>query len=246
MCAEYEIRKTKREIAQALGESVAEEIGGAYWPRVRLFSPAPVAKSVDGRLQIETRSFSLKPRTVPYSTFNARLFDWDERKGGLVRIFDKPTWRKPFAHGRCAVPIDGFVEPIYVGERAGSMVEFRESSGATLFAAGLFESSLDRGTGELYDGFALVMDVASDFVRDVGHHRQPVFLSAAAAREWLETEAPAEELLRWLARSQDRPRLEVRIDRAMARGWEKRASAFEKKAARESEIERLIAASGKK
>ena len=237
MCAEYVIRKSKAELQRSLGIPVTTDEGRTERPRVRLFSHAPIVLSEGGRLAVEYFQFTLKPPSTKYSTFNARLADFDERARRAVPLYEKPTWKKPFIDRRCLVPMTEFIEPIYAGAHAGQMVEFSDRENETLFAAGLYEKSTDLRTGELYAGFAIIMTFASEFVRKVGHHRQPVFLRPSAFREWLEEDETPEERVQLLGRAQLDLNLTVKTDRAMAKGWEKRASAFKVKADREAKAE---------
>ena len=239
MCAEYEIRKNK----QAIEESLQQEFEGGDFPyqkRVKLFGAAPVLTGAHGVIQMIEMRFSLKPAFFKYSTFNARLLDYDERRNSVTRIFEKPTWRQPFQSGRCLIPMDGFIEPIYHGEHAGEMVEFRDRSDGLMLAAGLWAKSVDPKEGRDYLGFSIIMHTPDAVVKKVGHHRTPLFLPATAAEDWLLGDMSQEERFELLLKQRQALDLLVRCERKMARGWDKRIPLVESKFAAEKNSEAMI------
>ncbi len=241
MCAEYQINKQPVEIREWLkrhGESDSSD----YRPRVKLFSHAPIVYGEEFR--IESMSFSLKPPAMKFATFNARLYDFDDRTHRIVPMGEKRTWKKPLAESRCLVPMTGFVEPIYTGDHAGEMVEFEDTIQDMIFAAGVYEVSVDPKSGANYRGFSIIMDQPNDFIRSVGHHRQPVFLKDSAFEQWLSADLDSAGAMKVLATERLSLSLKVKTGRKMAKGWEKRIAAFQEKAAREAEIEALLKSAG--
>ena len=239
MCAEYEIRKNERSIE----ESLQLELEGGDFPyrnRVKLFGAAPVLTGVDGAIQMREMQFSLKPAFCKYSTFNARLLNFDESRNTVTRIFEKPTWRQPFQKSRCLIPMDGFIEPIYHGEHAGEMVEFLDRNDGLLLAAGLWAKSTDPKEGRDYVGFSIIMHTPDAKVQKVGHHRTPLFLPRAAAENWLMGDISQEERFEYLLKQRQALDLLVRCERKMAHGWEKRIAQVESKFAAEKNSEAMI------
>ncbi len=189
-----------------------------------------------GQKELREMKFSLLP-WAKFSTFNARLTDFDEVKKKVIPLYEKRTWKKPFENGHCLIPVSTFVEPIYIGEHKGHMVQFRQKSSDPLTAAGIWTESVNPETGELQEGFAMLIHTADDFVWDVGHFRTPLFLQESAFDEWLQGKARhPEEWLRFLLQNRKNLDLEVSADRAMARGWEKRVSDSMKKREREDRL----------
>ncbi len=262
MCAEYELRKNKNSIQEALqlelGGQISGQTGGQtggqidrkidenpgddfpYRRRIRLFQDAPIVKSVDDSMQMVQMSFSLKPASLKYATFNARLLDFDERQNKVTRIFDKPTWKEPFTKGRCLIPMDGFIEPIYHGAHAGEMVEFHDHRERLLLAAGLCAVSRDPKTGTDYAGFSIIMHTPDEKVQSEGHHRTPVFLENSSCEDWLLGDMSPEERFDFLLKKRQELELLVRTDRKMARGWEKRVPTIEAKFEKEKNTEKMI------
>ncbi len=244
MCAEYQVNKEPVEIREYLkrhGESDSENV---YRPRIKLFGVAPIVVGED--MRVEPMRFSLKPPSIKYATFNARLYDFDQRTDRVVSIGEKPTWKKPLRETRCLVPMTGFVEPIYTGKHAGEMVEFEDKTIDMFFAAGIYEVSKDPKTGEPYRGFSIIMDQPCDFIREIGHHRQPVILKQSSFGEWLSSDLDPDEAMKILNLQQQPLDLKVKTDRKMAKGWEKRVAAFVEKSEKELSFEQLLRASSKK
>lgn len=215
MCAQYDVLKTHSEIAQAMRRSFS---GPAEWkPRIVPHALAPVAVGD----HLELMRFSLLPRwsrepKVKFATYNARL----------DTALEKPTWKEPFLRRHCIVPISRFLEPVYQSRKGleGNMVAF--TAPELLLAAGIWDEWSDGKAAEALRirSFALLTDGPSDFVADVGHDRQPVFLSPERAEEWLANEGEKGEGLRtFLKEMAEEPDFRVEIDRPLARGWEKRA-----------------------
>lgn len=219
MCAEYHINKQPKEIRDALRQG-REPNEWTYRPTIKLFSSAPVVVGED--FEIKPMRFSLKPPGTKYSTFNARLFDYDEKKKKVITLADKWTWKKPIAETRCLVPMTGFVEPIYTGELAGNMVEFSDKVIDLVFAAGIYEVGVDLKTGEEYTGFSLIMGEALPFVQQTGHHRSPKFLKPSAFKDWFSPDLEVEDAIQMLESETQKLKLQADVVRPMAKGWEKR------------------------
>ncbi len=243
MCAEFMIRASDQKIRAGLGLPPGrDDQDEVDWNlHARLYSKAPVVVREANAAVIKKMGFSLKPKGTPFPTFNTRLLSWDEKKGLIVPFFEKPTWRGPLREHRCLVPISGFIEPIYSGEHGGQMVQFKPRSGEILYGAGLFADEIDKETGEVYEGFSLMIHTPSDFVLKIGHHRQPLFLTPETAKEWIQPQKIEPEwAVEFLTENRYMPDLEAETVRLMARGWEKRVAESEKKHRSELQfIERL-------
>lgn len=241
MCSEFISLPAPEIIAADLDTLVFPSDYPAEARHIRLYDPVPVLVQREQRLSIEEFKFSLKPPGTPYPTFNARLLSWDERRQQMIPIYDKPTWRKPLQQSRCLVPLRAFIEPVYLREHAGKMMEFSRTDGRILYGAGIYDETVDKKTGEIYQGLALVLTTPSDFVLRVGHHRQPLFLKASAARAWLsESEMNPQDAMDILLHESEEPPLHAEVNRPMAKGWEKRIADSERKLAREQEFMRHL------
>lgn len=86
---------------------------------------------------------------------------------------------------RCLVPASGFWEPEKEAGAKGN-VPWRYYSmrdGMPFFMAGLWSNAHDPQTGEVADGYTVVIDEANEAIHI--HDRMPVILSPDAAAEWL-------------------------------------------------------------
>lgn len=238
MCAEYQINKQPSEIREYLKRHGEAEHENTYRPRIKLFGVAPVV--VGENLEVKPMRFSLKPPSVKFATFNARLYDYDERANKIVALPERRTWKKPLQESRCLIPMTGFIEPIYTGEHAGEMVEFEDKIQDMVFAAGLYEVSKDIKTGEPFTGFTIIMDQPDKVVREVGHHRTPVFIKQTSFEEWLSPDLSTDDAMRLLNKERQPLDLKYKTDRKMAKGWEKRVATFLEKAEKEMHFEALF------
>lgn len=186
--------------------------------RIVPYRMAPTIVWENGNKKIKAMQFSMVPGwskepRVKFATHNARLDTVDS----------KPTWKRPFQNNHCLVPIDAFIEPIYEGDFAGHMVAFSPKKEHTLFAAGIYDSWVDKKTGEVLDSFAILTGDPVPFVEEIGHDRTPVFITKKAWDPWLAKEKKSpDELKKLLQENIEECEFEVEKDRAMKPGWEKR------------------------
>lgn len=227
MCAQYIVDKSGKELARkfdALYKILSEAVG-----RVTPRSRAPVLVAEGGRRSLGTMQFGLVPRwsqgpRVNFATHNARLMSVDEKTRRAVAIYQKPTWRDPFARRHCLVPMTKFVEPIYTGPMAGNMVAFHPRGGDVMAAAGLWDEWVQRESGEVLTTFTVLTDDPVAHIAQMGHDRTPVFLSENRFDQWLaaESKKPA-EWIPFLREGRREIDWTEDIDRPLAKGWEKRA-----------------------
>lgn len=200
MCAQYLIKTNLKMLADFFGETEPESF--PYAERIFPYSPAPVLTQ-NGLVKMQ---YSLVPSwskesKVKFATYNARI----------ETVTEKPTWREPFKRHHCLIPMTGFIESIDEGEYKGHMVEFFGSD--LLVAAGIYDEWTDKKTGEVLESFAMLMTEPTDFIRAIGHDRQPIFLKEDAARKWLVLQDKPEAMKEFLLASNSTPSLEARSDR---------------------------------
>jgi putative SOS response-associated peptidase YedK len=116
--------------------------------------------------------------------------------------------------------MNSFIEPIYEGDLAGNMISF--NSGELLCAAGIYDTWVNKASGEVIESFAVITAEPSEFVRQTGHDRQPVFLDKTAALEWTHLTGAAEDMRSFLKEKAIVPTLTTSIERPLKSGWEKR------------------------
>lgn len=205
MCAQYLIKANLKALEQFFGLKESEVFD--YPERIFPYSPAPVITK-EGLTKMQyslVPSWSKEPK-VKFATYNARI----------ETVIEKPTWREPFKKHHCLIPMTGFIESIDEGEYKDQMVEFYGSD--LLVVAGIFDEWVDRKTGEVLESFAMLMTEPTEFIRNVGHDRQPIFLKEKEARKWLTLVEKPETMKEFLMSANATPSLEVRTDR-----WKKSA-----------------------
>lgn len=202
MCAQFTMKKSIQELEKLLGLPINKQ--DEYSERALPHSKAVVVTE-DG---LTTMSFSLTPSWSPepkvkYATYNARLETVDQ----------KSTWRTPFLKHHCFVPMDAFIEPIYDGELGGNMVSFESES--LMYAAAIYDTWVNKKTGEVLESFAIITSDPSPFVKSIGHDRQPVFLDLESAKHWNILKGSAKELKEFLVKHSLTPSLKALVDRPL-------------------------------
>lgn len=131
-----------------------------------------------------TPSWAKQPSTE-YSMFNAK----SETASTL------PSFREPYKHRRCVVPVSGFYE--WARRQGHKQAYFlRSAEHAGLLLAGLWDrwQGKDAAGQPLHvDSFTILTTAASDSMQTV-HHRQPVILNNEQAQNWLNPSVATTEL----------------------------------------------------
>lgn len=221
MCALFTLRLSPEELVQRLSSEFSLEVplpDFQWGTRILPHQIAPVLIENQQHLHLVPMSFSLIPSwsktpRVKFATHNARV----------ETLIEKPTWRTVLKTRHCAVPMTGFVEPIYENQFAGNMVQFQKVKDSLLVAAGLWDSWVDRETGEVKDSFTIITGPPPEFVAKIGHDRCPIFLKADQVKNW--THIHSSEKKDWISflnTSNWQGDFQVSVDRPMKPGWQKR------------------------
>jgi putative SOS response-associated peptidase YedK len=215
MCALYTLQTSYAEMLNSLKFAIdensfifsTEEVSSRFLPH----QLAPVIRAQANRISLEPMNFSLIPswskeRRPKFATHNARL----------ETLKEKPTWKRPLVKNHALVPMTEFIEPIYEGDYSGHMVGFSQLENQVLWAAGLWDEWVDAKTGEIIPSFTIVTHEPSDFVRRIGHDREPLFLNSQALKPWLlNSHLEPEYWTTFLRQSHLEPTLKVRQDRKL-------------------------------
>lgn len=122
------------------------------WPtNVHPRTPGPFLRAADSGAELVVGQWGLIPffakvANLPYSTNNARAEE----------LSAKPTFRDPWKRGqRCIIPAVSFDEPCW---ETGKNVwwRFRRADGALWGLAGLWNTWLDKTTGELVESYTML------------------------------------------------------------------------------------------
>jgi putative SOS response-associated peptidase YedK len=212
MCAQFDLKILANALSLKYGISVPEDF--VFEKRVTPHSMAPVITAQG----LKMMKFSLLPSwskepKVKFATHNARI----------ETLSEKATWKIPFKKFHCLIPLTQFIEPIYIHKFAGTMVAFSQKNHELLTAAGLYDSWVNKLTGEIIESFTIITTEPPAFVAEVGHDRCPVFLKNSAFQEWLNPQDTNSDFLKsFLIQNQETIEFAVQKDRDMRPGWEKR------------------------
>lgn len=218
MCAQYTLKTETRLLSLHYNISVAEDlplIDSRFLPH----SAAPVIVRDKNNFRLTAMKFSLVPAwskepRVKFATHNARI----------ESITEKPTWRTPFQSQHCLVPMTAFFESVYDGPEAGHIIRLATPDEGLLFAAGIFDfwKTPDSGSDSFFS-FSILTRAPPQFILDHGHDRTPIFAKDDFAFEWLNLIDQKDSLIRdRLLHHAYHPVLQVKIDRPLKSGWEKR------------------------
>jgi putative SOS response-associated peptidase YedK len=192
MCARYASPDEARVLSQTYSLNLPVSIS----LKASLIYPhtgAPVIIQVEAGRELRLMNYGLVPewskvRKPKFATYNARL----------EGILEKPTWRKAFQTKHCLVPIQYFVESVYEGPYAGHNINIEAPDSKILTAAGIWESWVDKKTGEVLDSFAILTSPPPEAISQVGHDRCPLFLQEDIFDIWIHEKKEGREWLRFL------------------------------------------------
>lgn len=129
------------------------------WQQTEIFPRArgPFIRAVEGRQELVTGIWGLIPdfaktAQLRYQTNNARSEE----------LIDKPSYRKAWLRGqRCIIPAEHFDEPCWETGR-NVWWRFHRADGDPWGLAGLWNTWLDRETGELVESYTMLTINADD------------------------------------------------------------------------------------
>ena len=100
-------------------------------------------------------------------------------------LIEKPSFRDAFASRRCIIPASGFYEWQKTNSGAKQPFYFYLKDKEVFGFAGLWETWLDKETGEELETCTIITTEANEAVEPV-HDRMPVILKAENYDEWLD------------------------------------------------------------
>lgn len=192
MCARYLTADENQNLARTYGVEIPAQLvlpHGMIFPH----TPAPVIVQGQNGREVRLMSYSLVPawskvKKPKFVTYNARLEE----------ILTKPTWKGPFQNHHCLVPMKSFIESVYEGPYAGHNIEIQAPDDHILTAAGIWETWIDRETGEVLDSFAILTREPPQSIRSAGHDRCPIFLPESHWQKWIGEKCKGPEWIEFL------------------------------------------------
>jgi putative SOS response-associated peptidase YedK len=98
-------------------------------------------------------------------------------------VAEKPSFRAAYRKRRCLIPADGFYEwHTSDGKKVPWFISLKNAQ--TFAFAGLWESWLDKESGEVLETAAIITTEANEFMRRL-HHRMPVIMESGETDAWL-------------------------------------------------------------
>ncbi len=184
MCGRYTLNGTPDEVANYFGCEVRDNFPARY--NIAPTQPVGVIRMPEsGRDYAQKHYHLLRWGFIPEWAGRAKNPEFIQRPLINARsetVLQKPTFRNAFKRRRCLVPANGFYEwktikgekkPFYCQPRAGGLIAF----------AGIWETILDPGGGEMDTGAILTTSAGMDL--KIVHHREPVIIAQKDFRSWL-------------------------------------------------------------
>ena len=117
-----------------------------------------------------------KDKNIGYKMINARA----------ESAAEKPSFRSAFKSRRCLIPADGFYE--WQRKAKDKQPYHIRQSGQDLFTfAGLWETWIDKESGELLESCTILTTAANSLLQPI-HHRMPVIIPKQSHQQWLTAE----------------------------------------------------------
>lgn len=225
MCSQYEITAKPIEIMRCWTDK--------EWlnPTLDLFSSTiyPFQNGLvittamrDDLLKLSLMNYSLIPHwsknsRPKFTSYNARLDRYSNTTPSqLEKIYQAPTWTLPFQRQRCIVPLNSFIESCHMGSHNGNLVKFSNHDNSLILAAGLYDRWLNPQTKQVIESFAIITDEPTQFLLDIGHDRQPLFLTPEDCLLWLDYDKlPAIKAYDFLKQKQTKLDYKVEIVRPL-------------------------------
>jgi putative SOS response-associated peptidase YedK len=195
MCGRYVVVQKWEELEKAFNAvkfNVTENYIANYNTCPGSYAPVVILKN--GIPTIVNMQFGLTPFWAKKKMylFNARSEgDGNENDDvnytGGKGIISKPAFRKPIRDQRCLVIANAFMEGPKVEKLSKPYLCFLRNR-ESFCMAGIYDSFIDKETGEETLSFAIITTVANELMQKIGHHRSPVILEQSDEMKWLQTE----------------------------------------------------------
>jgi putative SOS response-associated peptidase YedK len=199
MCGRYGLKSSLKSIAERFE---VEEPENLEWEAQYNLAPGDFAPVISNQnpQKLQWMQFGLSPHWASKRMylFNARAegdlnpsndSDYKGEKG----IAQKPAFRQAIRQQRCIIPADYFVEGPEK-EKLNLPFVIRLKTQDLLGFAGIWDTWLDKTTGELINTFAIITTMANPLLQKIGHHRSPVILLPQQEKKWLSSLPLAETL----------------------------------------------------
>jgi putative SOS response-associated peptidase YedK len=194
MCGRYVVVQKWEELEKAFNTvpfSISENYIANY--NTGPGSIAPVIILQEGKPTIVNMQFGLTPFWAKKKMylFNARA-EGDANENDDIHytggkgIISKPAFRKPIREQRCLVIANAFMEGPKTEKLSKPYLCYLRNR-ESFCMAGIYDTYIDKETGEITQSFAIITTVANELMQKIGHHRSPVILEQADEMKWLQS-----------------------------------------------------------
>jgi putative SOS response-associated peptidase YedK len=200
MCGRYVLVQKIELIEQRFNVKAPE--GLEYRPNYNIApgSRAAVITNENPR-ELSLLRFGMTPfwAKKPMMLINARS-EGDHNKeddpgyNGAKGIISKPSFRKPIRSQRCLIIADCFIEGTTKEKLSKPYVVYLKERERPFAFAGIWDSWLNKDTGEIIKSFAIITTVANELLRKIPHHRSPVILPRSLEKAWLSDKIPLSDV----------------------------------------------------
>lgn len=110
----------------------------------------------------------------------------DSRYTGAKGIIYKPMFRKSIRSKRCIIIADAFVEGTTKEKLNKPYLIYKRDKNRPFAMAGIWDEWIDKKTGEIIRGFAIITTAPTPLLQQIPHHRCPLTLSKENQQKWLD------------------------------------------------------------
>jgi len=161
---------------------------------------APVITSTEPH-KLQLFSFGMSPSWAKKRMYliNARS-EGDHNKEndpnytGAKGIIRKPSFRKPIRSQRCLVIADAFIEGPQKERLNKPYLVYSKNKKRPFAFAGIWDEWVDKNSGEIHQGFAIITTTPNALIQKLEHHRSPVLIDREDEHKWLDLNTPLHEV----------------------------------------------------
>lgn len=126
-------------------------------------------------------------------------------------VFEKPSFKNSIKNKRCLVPSTGFFE--WRHENDKKIPYFIKTKDEIFSFAGIFDSWLNKSTGEIVNTFAIITTKANSIMSFIHNTKQrmPIILKAKNESKWLEDNLTTNDIIKTLEPIEDENMISYRL-----------------------------------
>ncbi|NND95409.1 MAG: SOS response-associated peptidase [Flavobacteriales bacterium] len=207
MCGRYILVTKVTEIEKRFNVQASPDVHKFFIPDVNIGPGGQGLVITDDRpseLQMMTFGFTPFWSKKRMYIFNARSEgdknkENDPRYSGAKEIFKKPMFRHAIRSKRCLIIADGFLEGPEKEKLSKPYVVYLKNKVRPFAFAGLWDEWVNKETGEVIKGFAIITTVSNSVTQAIKHHRSPVIITPGVESQWLDSGLELAEVLSFLS-----------------------------------------------